>query len=52
MSFINKNPYFPELIREELEKSGFKEIGDNDESATKIHYCDISYGKRNHPSTK
>jgi hypothetical protein len=52
MSFINKNPYFPELIREELEKSGFKEIGDNDETATKIHYCDISYGKRNHPSTK
>jgi hypothetical protein len=52
MSFINKNPYFPELIREELEKSGFKEIGDNDESATKIHYCDISYGRRNHPSTK
>jgi hypothetical protein len=52
MSFINKNPYFPELIREELEKSGFKEVGDNDETATKIHYCDISYGRRNHPSTK
>lgn len=52
MSFINKNPYFPELIRAELEKSGLKEIGDNDESAAKIHYCDISYGKRNHPSTK
>jgi hypothetical protein len=52
MSFINKNPYFPELIREELEKSGFKEVGDNDESITKIHYCDISYGRRNHPSTK
>ena len=52
MSFINKNPYFPELIREELEKSGFKEVGDNDESTTKIHYCDISYGRRNHPSTK
>jgi hypothetical protein len=52
MSFINKNPYFPELIRAELEKAGLKEIGDNDESAAKIHYCDISYGKRNHPSTK
>jgi hypothetical protein len=52
MSFINKNPYFPELIRAELEKSGLKEIGDDDESAAKIHYCDISYGKRNHPSTK
>jgi hypothetical protein len=52
MSFINKNPYFPELIRAELEKAGLKEIGDNDESAAKIHYCDISYGKRNHPNTK
>ena len=52
MSFINKNPYFPDLIRAELEKSGLKEIGDDDESAAKIHYCDISYGKRNHPSTK
>ena len=52
MSFINKNPYFPELIREEFQKSGFKEIGDDDESNSKIYYCDISYGKRNHPSTK
>jgi hypothetical protein len=52
MSFINKNPYFPELIRAELEKAGLKEIGDDSESAVKIHYCDISYGKRNHPSTK
>ena len=52
MSFINKNPYFPELIRTELEKAGLKEIGDDAESASKIHYCDISYGKRNHPSTK
>ena len=52
MSFINKNPYFPDLIRAELEKSGLKEIGDDGESASKIHYCDISYGKRNHPSTK
>ena len=52
MSFINKNPYFPDLIRAELEKAGLKEIGDDDESAAKIHYCDISYGKRNHPSTK
>ena len=52
MSFINKNPYFPELIREEFQKSGFKEIGDDDETTTKIYYCDISYGKRNHPSTK
>jgi len=52
MSFINKNPYFPDLIRAELEKAGLKEIGDDTESASKIHYCDISYGKRNHPSTK
>ena len=52
MSFINKNPYFPDLIRAELEKAGLKEIGDDDDSAAKIHYCDISYGKRNHPSTK
>jgi hypothetical protein len=52
MSFINKNPYFPELIRAELEKAGLKEIGDDDKSSAKIHYCDISYGKRNHPSTK
>lgn len=52
MSFINKNPYFPDLIRAELEKAGLKEIGDDNESAAKIHYCDISYGKRNHPSTK
>lgn len=52
MSFINKNPYFPNLIREELEKFGLKEIGENNESDAKIHYCDISYGRRNHPSTK
>ena len=52
MSFINKNPYFPELIRTELEKAGLKEIGDDDDGPAKIHYCDISYGKRNHPSTK
>ena len=31
MSFINKNPYFPELIRAELEKAGLKEIGDDDD---------------------
>lgn len=52
MSFINKNPYFPDLIRDELEKNGLKEIGDDVDSPAKIHYCDISYGKRNHPSTK
>ena len=52
MSFINKNPYFPDLIRAELEKAGLKEIGDDGETPAKIHYCDINYGKRNHPSTK
>jgi hypothetical protein len=60
MSFINKNPYFPQLIRNELEKAGMKEIGDDEDSSgsrnadksSKIYYCDISYGKRNHANYK
>jgi len=47
MSFINKNPYFPKLIEEELKKLGLKSADDNDK---KIFYCDISYGNRNNPS--
>jgi hypothetical protein len=53
MSFVNKNPFFSEFIRDEFEKAGFKEVGEiTDDTPTKIHYCDISYGKRNHPNTK
>lgn len=46
MSFINKNPYFPQTITEQLKKVGMEEV---DENADTIYYCDISYGKRNHP---
>jgi hypothetical protein len=53
MSFVNKNPFFSEFIKDEFEKAGLKELGEiTDETSTKIHYCDISYGKRNHPNTK
>jgi hypothetical protein len=53
MSFVNKNPFFSDFIKDEFEKAGLKEIGEiTDETSTKIHYCDISYGKRNHPNTK
>jgi len=46
MSFINNNAYFPELISEELKKLGLSEL-ENPDKKEKIHYCDISYGKRN-----
>lgn len=53
MSFVNKNPFFSEFIKDEFEKAGLKELSEiTDETSTKIHYCDISYGKRNHPNTK
>jgi hypothetical protein len=52
MSFVNKNPFFAEFIRDEFEKAGLKEIRDDGKIPEKIHYCDISYGKRNHPNTK
>ena len=44
MSFVNKNPFFSEFIKDEFEKAGLKELGEiTDETSTKIHYCDISY---------
>jgi len=49
MSFINKNPYFPELISRELKNAGMEEVT---EDAEKVYYCDISYGKRHHPDYK
>jgi len=52
MTFINKNPYFPQLISDELKKAGMKEIGDDETESNKIYYCDISYGKRNHADYK
>lgn len=52
MTFINKNPYFPQLISDELKKAGMKEIGDDETDSKKIYYCDISYGKRNHADYK
>ena len=48
MSYINKNPYFPELINKQLEKAGLKQL--EDDEPKKIQYCDISYGNRNNPS--
>jgi len=55
MSFVNKNPFFSEFIKDEFEKVGLKELSeitDDKNIPNKIHYCDISYGKRNHPNTK
>jgi len=49
MSFINKNPYFPDLISDELKKHNLREIDENSPTK-KIFYCDISYGNRNNPN--
>ena len=48
MSYINKNPYFPDVVKQQLEKAGLKQL--EDENPQKIQYCDISYGNRNNPS--
>lgn len=51
MSYYSKNRYFKETIKKKMKDIGITELQPENDMK-KIYYCDINYGKRNHPDFK
>ena len=47
-SYVFKNYYFSDQIKEILEDRGIHELKASDHNK-KLFYCDVNYGKRNNP---